>query len=61
MQSSIEQLEIKRNGKSIPNISQYNYILNLPHDYQCGWDTNNKRRIGENGNPSNKVYYSKVE
>lgn len=59
MQSLIETLEIKVNGKSIQNIPQYNYIFNMLHDYQCGWDANTKRRIGENGDPSNKSYYKK--
>ena len=54
MQSLIENLEVKINGRSIQNITQYNYIYNILHDYVCGYDATNKKRIGENADPSNK-------
>lgn len=54
IQSLISNLEIKINGRSIQNITQYNYIYNILHDYMCGTDATNKKRIGENADPSNK-------
>ena len=54
IQSLISNLEIKINGRSIQNITQYNYIYNVLNDYLCGTDATNKKRIGENADPSNK-------
>ena len=54
IQSLISNLEIKVNGRSIQNITQYNYIYNVLNDYLCGTDATNKKRIGENADPSNK-------
>jgi hypothetical protein len=51
----ISNLEIKVNGRSVQNISQYNYIYNILNDYMCGYDATNKKRIGENADPSNKA------
>ena len=55
IQSLISNLEVKINGRSIQNISQYNYIYNILNDYMCGTDATNKKRIGENADPSNKA------
>ena len=57
-QSIIENLEIKINGQSRQNISQYNYLYNMLYDFTCGTDGNNKNRIGQNADPSCKHYYS---
>ena len=46
---------LKFNCRSIQNISQYNYIYNILHDYMCGTDATNKKWIGENTDPSNKA------
>ena len=54
IQSLISNLEVKINCRSIQNISQYNYIYNILHD-MCGTDATNKKRIGENADPSNKA------
>jgi len=54
IQSLISNLEVKVNGRSIQNITQYNYIFNILNDYLCGTDATNKKRIGENADPSNK-------
>ena len=54
IQSLISNLEVKINGRSIQNITQYNYIYNILNDYMCGIDATNKKRIGENADPSNK-------
>jgi len=54
IQSLISNLEIKVNGRSIQNITQYNFIYNVLNDYMCGTDATNKKRIGENADPSNK-------
>ena len=55
IQSLISNLEVKINGRSIQNITQYNYIYNILNDYMCGTDATNKKRIGENADPSNKA------
>jgi hypothetical protein len=55
IQSLISNLEIKVNGRSVQNISQYIYIYNILNDYMCGTDATNKKRIGENADPSNKA------
>jgi hypothetical protein len=55
IQSLISNLEIKVNSRSVQNISQYNYIYNILNDYMCGTDATNKKRIGENADPSNKA------
>ncbi len=55
IQSLISNLEVKINGRSIQNISQYNFIYNILNDYMCGADATNKKRIGENADPSNKA------
>ena len=57
-QSIIENLEIKINGQSRQNISQYNYLYNMLYDFTCGTDGNNKNRIGQNADPSCKHYYN---
>jgi hypothetical protein len=54
IQSLISNLEVKVNARSIQNITQYNYIYNVLNDYLCGTDATNKKRIGENADPSNK-------
>ena len=54
IQSLISNLEVKINGRSIQNITQYNYIYNILNDYLCGIDATNKKRVGENADPSNK-------
>ena len=54
IQSLIANLEIKINGRSIQNITQYNYIYNVLNDYLCGTDATNKKKVGENADPSNK-------
>jgi hypothetical protein len=54
IQSLISNLEVKINGRSIQNITQYNYIYNILNDYMFGTDATNKKRIGENADPSNK-------
>jgi len=54
IQSLIANLEVKINGRSIQNITQYNFIYNVLNDYLCGTDATNKKRIGENADPSNK-------
>ena len=54
IQSLISNLEIKIGGRSIQNITQYNYIFNILNDYMCGLDATNKKRVGENADPSNK-------
>ena len=56
-QSIIENLEIKINGQSRQNISQYNYLYNLLYDFTVGTDGNNKNRIGQNADRSCKHYY----
>ncbi len=50
----ISNFEIKIGGRSIKNITQHNYIFNLLNDYMCGLDATNKKRVGENADPSNK-------
>ncbi len=55
--SLIENLEIKINGQSRQNISQYNYLYNLMYDFTVGTDGNNKNRIGQNADPSCKYIY----
>jgi hypothetical protein len=55
IQSLISNLEIKVNCRSFQNTSQYNYIYNIGNDYMCGDDATNKKRIGENADPSNKA------
>jgi len=55
IQSLISNLEVKINGRSIQNITQYNFIYNVLNDYLCGTDATNKKRIGENADPSNKA------
>ena len=50
--SIIENLEIKVNGQSRPNINQYGYLYNILHDYTCGFDAVGKNRIGCNSDPS---------
>ena len=54
IQSLISNLEVKINGRSVQNITQYNYIYNVLNDYLCGTDATNKKRVGENADPSNK-------
>ena len=44
IQSLISNLEVKVNGRSIQNISQYNYMYNILHDYMCGTDGTNWRK-----------------
>ena len=55
--SIIENLEIKINGQSRQNISQYNYLYNMLYDFTVGTDGNNKNRIGQNADPSCKFIY----
>ena len=55
IQSLISNLEVKINGRSVQNITQYNFIYNVLNDYMCGYDATNKKRIGENADPSNKA------
>ncbi len=49
--SLIANLEIKINGRSIQNITRYNYIYNLLNDNLCGTDATNKKRVEKNANP----------
>ena len=56
-QSILEGVEIKINGSSRQNISQYNYLYNMLYDFTCGTDGNNKNRIGQNADPSCKYVY----
>ena len=44
IQSLISNLEIKVNGRSIQNITQYNFIYNVLNDYLCGTDATNKKK-----------------
>ncbi len=46
IQSLIPNLEIKINGRSIQNITQYNYMYGVLNDYLCGTDATNKNKIG---------------
>ncbi len=45
IQSLISNLEVKINGRSVQNITQYNYIYNVLNDYLCGTDATNKKRV----------------
>ena len=55
--SLIENLEIKINGQSRQNINGYGYLFNILNDYNTGFDTNAKNRIGMNTDPSSKTVY----
>ena len=55
--SLIENLEVKINGQSRQNINGYGYLFNILNDYNTGFDTNAKNRIGMNTDPSNKTTY----
>ena len=54
IQSIISGIEIKVNGQSRQNISQYGYLFRLLNDFTCGADSLAKARVGENGDPSEK-------
>jgi len=49
--SIIDSLEVKVNGQSRQNITQYGYLYNILHDYTCGFDAVEKNRIGQNSDP----------
>jgi hypothetical protein len=56
IQSIIDAVEVKMNGKSVQRIDQFNYIYNILHDFNCGDDSIRKNKIGQNADPSSKTW-----
>jgi len=56
IQSIIDSVDIKINGKSVQRIDQYGYIYNIFHDFNCGDDSLRKNKIGQNADPSSKTW-----
>lgn len=54
--SIIQNLEVKINNISIFNVPDYNLVWNKLYDYTQSTDGLNRRKIGENADPSNKTY-----
>lgn len=54
--SIIQNLEVKINNVSIFNVPDYNLVWNKLYDYTQSQDGLNRRKIGENADPSNKNY-----
>jgi hypothetical protein len=54
--SIIQNLEVKVNNVSIFNVPDYNLVWNKLYDYTQSQDGLNRRKIGENADPSNKTY-----
>lgn len=54
--SLIQNLEVKINNVSIFNVPDYNLVWNKLYDYTQSQDGLNRRKIGENADPSNKTF-----
>ena len=54
--SIIQNLEVKINNISIFNVPDYNLVWNKLYDYTQSQDGLNRRKIGENADPSNKSF-----
>jgi hypothetical protein len=54
--SVIQNLEVKINNVSIFNVPDYNLVWNKLYDYTQSQDGLNRRKIGENADPSNKTF-----
>jgi hypothetical protein len=54
--SIIQNLEVKINNISIFNVPDYNLVWNKLYDYTQSQDGLNRRKIGENADPSNKTF-----
>jgi len=54
--SIIQNLEVKINNVSIFNVPDYNLVWNKLYDYTQSQDGLNRRKLGENADPSNKTF-----
>jgi hypothetical protein len=52
--SIIEQLDVEINGQTRFTLNNYNLVWNILHDYSCAQDSINRRKCGENSDPSSK-------
>ena len=52
--SIIEQLDVEINGQTRFTCNHYGFLYNTLFDYTCAQDSLNRRKVGENADPSSK-------
>jgi len=54
--SIIEQMDVEINCTTKFTLNNYGLLYNILHDFSCAQDSINRRKVGENADPSSKYY-----